>query len=109
MAPLTIEVSEGSPCVIRLRGELDMATADQLAVAMKDTMLGEPALTIDMADVTFVDAAGLRVILQFAESRDGAGPLELVNAPLAARLLHLVGLAEIPSLHLCDGEGLRNG
>jgi hypothetical protein len=43
--------------------------------------------------VTFIDARGLRVILDVAAERKT--PLTLVNAPLVARLIELVGLQEM--------------
>ena len=60
-----------------------------------------------MAGVTFFDAAGLRVVLQVAASRDGAGPLPLLNAPRVARVLELVGLSELPSIAIRDVSDAR--
>jgi anti-anti-sigma factor len=103
MAYLSIDVSGGSPPVLRVRGELDVATADQLGAALTESLAIDPALVVDMAEVTFVDAAGLRAILQVAERRDGGGALTLVNAGRVARLLELVGLRDLSSLNLIDG------
>jgi hypothetical protein len=57
-----------------------------------------------MEDVSFIDAGGLRVILQAAERRDGAGPLRLVNAARVQWLLKIVGLEGTPSLNLFDAS-----
>lgn len=99
---LSIDVEEGSPPVLLVHGELDLSTAEQLGAALEDGLSADPTLVVDMADVTFVGVAGLRVILRAAESLSGAGPLTLVNASLVARLLELVELREIPSLDLRD-------
>ena len=56
-----------------------------------------------MEDVTFIDAAGLRVILHAAAACNGRGPLTLVNASRIGWLLEAVGLSEIPSIVVRDG------
>jgi anti-sigma B factor antagonist len=101
---LTIECEEGSPPVLHISGELDMATADQLRGALSSGLARDRTLVLDMSGVTFADAIGIRVILEAAESLNGRGPLTIVNAPRVERLLRLVGLSEIPSLSIRDGE-----
>ena len=64
----------------------------------------DSSAVVDMGDVTFVDASGLRVILQVANARNGAGPLTLVNASRVARLLKLVGLEGIRSIDVRGGD-----
>src|SRR5262245_28877773 len=89
---LSTHLVEGVPPVLHVSGELDMTTAELLDTALKQALAGDPSVIVDMAEVTFVDAAGLRVILQTAQTRNGAGPLVLVNASRVAWLLKLVGL-----------------
>jgi hypothetical protein len=57
-----------------------------------------------MAGVEFIDASGLRPILQVAASMNGSGPLTLVNAPLASRLLKLTGLSGISTIAVRESE-----
>jgi anti-anti-sigma factor len=104
MYGFSIERVEGSPLVLKVGGELDMATADEFEGALEEALSADPALVVDMADVTFCDAAGLRVILRTAESLNGAGPLTLINAPRVAWLLGLVGLAGLPSIDVRGGR-----
>jgi anti-anti-sigma factor len=82
----------GCPSVLHLRGEIDLAVADDLRAGLEQAQAADPAFVIDMAGVTFIDARGLRVILDVAAERKT--PLTLVNAPLVARLINLVGLQE---------------
>jgi anti-anti-sigma factor len=95
---LSIALEDGEPPVLRLSGELDVATADRVHAALHDALARESSLVVDMAGVEFIDASGLRPILQAAASLNGAGPLTLVNAPLVSRLLELIGQADIPTL-----------
>jgi anti-anti-sigma factor len=80
-----------------------MANAEQLGDALKHAFSVDPKVVVDMAEVTFIDGAGLRVILSAAESRDGVGPLTLVNAARVKSLLGLVGLDEIRSIDFAPG------
>jgi anti-anti-sigma factor len=108
MAPLETKLIDGtSPPVLRVEGEVDLATAGELRDALLDAMAVDPRVVVDMEAVTFIDAAGLRVVLQAAESLNGSGPLTLVNAPLVARLLGLVGMADLPSIALVEGEAVH--
>jgi len=109
MDGLSTHLVEGPPPVLHVGGELDMTTAGLLDAALRRAMAGDPAVVVDMAEVTFVDAAGLRVILQAAESRNGDGPLILVNAPRVAWLLKLVGLDGLPSVDVSDGAQWHAG
>src|SRR5262249_18340976 len=101
---LSIHLAEGSPPVLYVGGELDMTTADELRTALAQALAVDPSVIVDMAGVGFVDAAGLRVILQTASTRNGDGPLVLVNAARVAWLLKLVGLEDLPSIDVRGGE-----
>jgi anti-anti-sigma factor len=88
-----------------VRGEIDLATVPELREALEQ-IATEPAAVIDMADVSFIDAGGLRVILQAAERRNGAGPLRLVHADRVQWLLKIVGLEGTPSIDVrCGSDG----
>lgn len=97
-----VEFVPGDPSALRLDGEIDLSTADQLRAAVEKALSMDPNVVIDMAGVSFIDACGLRVVLQLAASRDGAGPLQLVNACRVARILNLVGLSDLPSIVIRD-------
>jgi anti-anti-sigma factor len=88
--------------VLRLAGELDVATAAQVRNALEEALSHGSSPIVDMAGVEFIDASGLRPILQVAASLNGAGPLTLVNAPLVSRLLKLIGQEDIPTLAIRD-------
>jgi len=102
MELLKTEFVQGDPPVLQVDGEIDLSTAGQLRTALEEALTTNPTVVIDMAGVTFFDASGLRVVLQVAASRNGAGPLELMNAPRVARILELVGLSESTSVVIRD-------
>ena len=108
MEMLKTDLVRGEQVTLRVEGEIDLATADQLGDALKEALSADPSVVVDMAGVTFIDASGLRVLFEVAESRDGVGPLALVNAPRVAWLLELLGMSDLASIDLRDG-GERRG
>ncbi len=109
MELLKTEFVEGDPPTLQVDGEIDLSTADQLRTALQKALSTSPKVVIDMAGVTFFDATGLRVVLQLAASRNGAGPLTLVNAHRVARVLELVGLSDLSSIVIHDAGDPRGG
>ncbi len=98
MDVVLLEPVGGEPPVLRVGGEVDIASADALAAALAEALAAYSTVIVDMAGVTFIDASGLHVILQAASALNGRGPLTLVHAQRVARLLDLVGLAGTPSV-----------
>jgi anti-sigma B factor antagonist len=107
MEPLRIELVPGDPPVLRIGGEIDIATEDQLRSALEEATSGNARLVVDMADVTFIGASGLRVIVNVAESLNGVGPLTLVNAERVAWFLKTIGLDELSSIEIIDTGARR--
>jgi anti-anti-sigma factor len=104
MYGLAMHVVDGAPPVFHVAGDIDMANADEFSKDLKDALSAHPTLVLDMAGVTFLDAAGLRVILRIGEARNGQGPLPIVNAQRVRWLLDLVGHSETAAIVTCDGE-----
>ena len=54
--------------VLRLHGDLDLASADSVAARLESlSAAGEPVL-LDLDSLAFMDSSGLRVVLQAAET-----------------------------------------
>jgi anti-anti-sigma factor len=78
--------------VIAPTGEIDLATVDALAQAVAAAREEAASIVLDLRDVTFMDSAGLRLVLE--ASRGGAG-FAVVRGPREVqRLFDLVGLDE---------------
>ncbi len=97
---LMIDFEDGDPSTLHIAGELDLAVADRLRESLEDALARDPRVVVDMGGVTFIDASGLRVVLDVAGKLNGDGPLSLVNAERVEWLLELVGLRELPSLRV---------
>jgi anti-anti-sigma factor len=97
-APLTIEREDG-PDVIALHvsGEVDVATSSKLEDALERAVLTGRDVVVDLTDVSFFAAAGVRVLTHAAE-RDGAR-LAVLASPSVRRVLDLLpDVAEIRAL-----------
>lgn len=94
----------GTPPVLHVVGELDLATEDRLRGALREAFTSDPAFVLDLGGVGFVDASGVRVILEAAASKNGHGPLVIHNGALLRRLLVILDLDEIPSVEFAGGE-----
>jgi anti-anti-sigma factor len=82
-------------CTVSLRGELDAMTAPPLLSMLCDLLdAGHACIDLDLHEVTFVDAAGLRTLQQVArEAESRCGGLSLWHtARHVDRLLDIAGL-----------------
>jgi anti-anti-sigma factor len=108
MNGLSLDVVDGAPPVLLVRGDLDLANAEEFGEALKQALSVDSSVVLDLSGLTFIDAAGLRVIVHAAESRDGVDPLTLVNASRVTRLLELVGVDDLPRIEIAP-DGDRSG
>ena len=97
---LTIGVDDRDDAtVIALDGELDLASAPDLAdVAARKLAGGVPVnLIIDLSKLTFCDSAGLRVFVKFRSELDAKGGRFVLAAPqpIVRRVLEVSGLVDL--------------
>jgi anti-anti-sigma factor len=95
---------------VSVLGELDLRTAPGLAEAL-DRLLdgGVRDLELDLSAVTFMDSAGLGVLLRVHRRLQGTGRLTLTGPPPAVRrVLALSGIDDLVAVR--DGaEGASGG
>jgi anti-sigma B factor antagonist len=89
------ETSEGS-AVVRLAGELDLATATQAQTALEDAMRSSASVILDLSGLEFMDSSGLRVIIATDRSAKESGKrLRIVKGPeTVQRVFELTGLED---------------
>ncbi|WP_433053225.1 MEDS domain-containing protein [Dactylosporangium sp. CS-033363] len=82
-----------SPRGLRIAGVVDDATAAPLADALQQAAAwptGEPVLVLDLAELTFIDVAGIRALVRFAESVAPERRVQVRHMPTAMRkVLHI--------------------
>lgn len=99
MTALSVLVALGAepsePAVVHVVGEVDAATASMLTDALRKAMDGTAGpVVIDCARWTFVDAAGMRVLVWFAgeaATRERLAALRNLR-PWMLHLLHVTGV-----------------
>lgn len=81
--------------ILRVRGELDLATADNL-YRRGQTAIGRKArlLLLDLTNMTFCDSRGLSAFVRIANDADAAGCRYGLVAPqpLVVKVLRITGL-----------------
>ena len=100
-----MSVLEMSPLVdeqgLRLAGELDLATAPQLAEALLEFASSEGELHLNVSELTFLDSSGLHVILALARSRGHDGPVVLLNPHTSiTRTFEIAGVGDHPGVEI---------
>ena len=86
-------------CLIRAGGELDRSTADLLGSALDAARADGVSALLDLCAVSFIDSAGLRVLVRAARAADAPDwALVIVRASSAVwRLVELSGArSELP-------------
>lgn len=97
----TIE-SRDDRTLLRVRGELDIASAPRLEQELRASA-GAGTVVLDLREVTFLDSSGLRAVLMGSqEAADGGRRLVVVPGEgQAARVIELAQVGE--HLELADG------
>jgi anti-anti-sigma factor len=93
----------GGVRVVRASGELDVAGAPDLLPRVPDLVAGADAVVLDLAQVTFLDSSGVRLVNRFARECGARGlPFGVVAPPggITRRVLDIVGFG--PPLVLDD-------
>lgn len=112
---MEITVVDRDTCtVVRVKGQLDRTTADQLDLALRDVTAkqGKRRLVVDLAGVPDMSSAGLRVLIGVVKalrgSREG-GDLRL-SAPgkRVVDVLELAGLLSVLKVFASEEEAVAS-
>jgi anti-anti-sigma factor len=94
-----VSVAEGDGRIVRLVGELDLATYQRAAAALEfgSRQAGAGGLIIDLSGLRFIDAAGVGALVRTHNWAVAAGvPMTVRGAGgLVARVLGLCGLIDV--------------
>ena len=94
---LAYQVAADGRATVRVRGELDIATADQAYAYLRDVVDNQDGpVTMNLSELSFCDAAGLGVLARVAgHARRSGRSLKLTAArPALLRIMHITGLDE---------------
>jgi anti-anti-sigma factor len=92
-------VERGDAVVVVVKGEVDLSAASQFAQSLARAGLSDaPAIVLDLDRVSFMDSAGVHVLLQFSVSERGRGRLAVTRgSPQVRRLLEVTGVRRFVS------------
>lgn len=94
---LAYQVAADGRATVQVRGELDIATADQAYAYLRDVVDSEDGpVMMNLSGLTFCDAAGLGVLARVAgHARRSGRSLKLTAArPSLVRIMHITGMDE---------------
>ena len=94
---LAYQVTTDGEATVRVSGELDIATADQAYAYLRDVVDSQQGLVVmNLAGLTFCDAAGLSVLARVAGHAKRTGhPVQLAAArPSLLRIMRITGMDE---------------
>jgi anti-sigma B factor antagonist len=92
----TLRQSGGDAAWVRVIGELDIATAPQLEQTLRKAQLRARGVVLDLRELTFMDCAGMRVVVAASNHGRHAGAhLVLVRGPSQVdRVFTLTGASD---------------
>lgn len=91
------EEIRGDVCVLRVAGEIDMASADVFRDRLLAGLERVDSLEVDLSRVTFMDSSGLSALVQM-HKKAAASDKKVVLVDLSAitaRLLEITGLRDV--------------
>jgi anti-anti-sigma factor len=94
---LAFQVAADGKATVLVSGELDIATADQAYAYLRDVVdTQDGPITMNLAELTFCDAAGLGVLARVAgHARRSGRSLKLTAArPSLLRIMRITGMDE---------------
>jgi anti-sigma B factor antagonist len=98
---LSVTVSTGGR--VAVAGEVDCSTAPQLAAGLHSVLATAPAeLVVDLSQVSFLDSAGLHVLVagHASAGRLGVPMRVLVATPAVLRPIQVTGLEHVLAIEL---------
>ncbi|QUQ65183.1 STAS domain-containing protein [Kutzneria sp. CA-103260] len=92
---------QGSLPIVHVFGEVDMCTVHEAARPLRHELSAPPAaLVLNLIDVTFIDAAGMRMLVEAQSAADSTDTdLQVALARIVWRPLDLLGLTEDFATH----------
>jgi anti-sigma B factor antagonist len=92
--PFSANRGRRTPSTVFIHGEVDRSTAPEMATCVRHVMAQNPKrLTLDLADMSFMDCAGLSVIAYaLRESPDGFEVVLRHPRPLTRTVLEITGM-----------------
>ena len=83
------------PVGARLIGELDLASYDDATAALSPLFDASGDVVLDVADLSFMDSSGIRLLIRLQRSIDGGAVVVRSPQLHVERLLQIAGLPDL--------------
>jgi anti-anti-sigma factor len=104
-----VSVEDDGTVVLRVVGELDLATISVLRDALTSLPdIGQQRVVLDVTELEFMSAAGIRVALEAQRRLSGRGGQLVLRGP-SALLMRVLSAADVEHEFEIDGDGHRDG
>jgi anti-anti-sigma factor len=98
---LEIVQAEADARALALAGELDLATVPILLERAASLSDADGDVTLELADLSFVDSQGIRAFIRIAGSLEGRGRLVLAHpSPEVRKLFEIVRVRDFPNMEI---------
>lgn len=107
-------IEDGAWPLVKAGGEIDLSNIDELRSACDAAIARSPkAFVIDLTDISYIDSAGVAVVISAYRRVSKAGGVLAIVRPTSTavrRVLDLIGLQSLPSVVVADDvESAREG
>jgi len=98
---VSVEESSANQVVVRVAGEVDVATAPELDAALVVGTKAGKRVVLDLSECGFIDSFGLRTLLgaRAAAESSGGSLVLVVSDPGLMRVFEVVGLGDVLEIH----------
>jgi anti-sigma B factor antagonist len=96
-----LEIETIGDRAFKVRGEIDMSSAERLAKVLNPVSEGQGDVILDIQELEFADSAGLRELIRCAQRLEERGRLVLRRpTPTIQRFFDVTGLDRIPNVKI---------
>jgi anti-anti-sigma factor len=104
LVSIQIERSNES-LLVRLSGEIDLSNSHELHQQLETAVEGSARVVIDLAEITYLDSQGLRLIKQLCNKADKDGTEVQLVAPPAGFARQVLDMARMGDyIEICDAH-----
>ncbi|HZA26655.1 MAG TPA: STAS domain-containing protein [Actinomycetota bacterium] len=93
-----------NPRGLRLQGEMDLASKEAFADALRSLTREDGDITLDLSDLTFIDSTGIQALIKAAENLQEEARL-ILHAPgkTVLRVFDLMRMDTVPRVEISTG------
>jgi len=91
--------SAGEVAIVKVIGEVDLSVCPELQSAVDAALAGQPRVVVDLAECTYMDSSGLRVLIGAVGSATKVGRSVVVVNPTDT-VLKIIELADVAQILL---------